>query len=1283
MTKKAVGKKVVSLLAILIVLSGILYWGVTSNAFLVHVALPWISKTTHLDLAAERVDLSLWNGSLAVKNLTIDRDGNRFFEAGEGAVTLSLYQLLFARNFDVDSLYLKDSSLLLKRNLEGDWNFKRPNKKQGQSDRKVQRKRFQWNFGAVEIVNSKFDLQFERADRLDYYSFEQLNATANQWRPGGTSRVSWSCGPWKIGLRDGATIQGEHSEITTEVLVDEKLRPGSFGASNAEFSRLSGSDHWQFLQDQNLTVCIDGHASIKNGNVEQFLLEFLNGEGEKSTLSLRGSWDRVAGVCNLNINVSALPEGLPGAVLKFSGKEFHPGLMTGDGSVLLQRQDREVTWESKLKLQRRGSLAIGESILDFPDWVINFQSAGKYNQNNGQLDLRQLAVQVTEEGRQVAEVSCKKPFSMVFSPDGPVCEKGNLPDLALNIDNFSLKHLNGFLALKQLPWRFDNGVLISKNRLYMSEREAPLVFDSMMRLGACELASDSRLYRNINYYQKSKISFDDSKIILNPAVLKLQEGRESLLEVVASGNYSGKVCSWDLQVGRIAMGVLKFLPLPDVQLERVLRYADKLPTMVMRLDLAGTNDFSRNVMELKEILLAIHSNGDIPMVLSLDPGLELQLSPFQWLTPLSGKLQLQSLDLGGVASDWLARKAIVAPRLVLDGAVNFFAEKAGAPLTSSGDLRVQFPGIRIPDGSSGDALIHQKFSVNGIGGKWQLDSGSSQLLWNDKPMAGMSVAARVDLDSGTAQGTCDLTGITGRGLGLFCKKQIPSDWRIHGSLAVDGKDSMQDWTVQGALNGTAGAERAWSLNLAGKGNLASGVSGVHLAVDGVNERWVQLWHPKLEALELNGNLAVQGNWIDRVFTLGGELHLNRYQQMEQLPVNGTMALQCELSPDLFRCSRFEADFKQQELALAHLSVQTDWPLTDLGGERGQINVSSNGLQLAVLQSLFDGDKDKERKTLADSFPKSGERKTMHFDFGPRPVALQLQMNQINWGDAVQADFSGNAMLQNKQLLLENARLSINGSQIVGHGEVVSGEDDVQYTLQLSNQGKMALKPLLGPFLPEAYERFSGEADQLQISVRGVSFQAPWLWDNLEGSCQVDFQSLSIPNTLHSTTLGRIFVLPIEVFSMLREFIPLDGTLPSLNRAVAALQGFYTATANVEFASGKVQINSKDGKIGIEQFRFNGPVVQELTFAGFLGLGSDQKLNLGSRVKVVGALLPVTISGELHDPQIDVAASAAEFVAGNTAAVLDAVGVGELKKNVDEPLRGAVDSFLNLLPPRQE
>jgi hypothetical protein len=225
-------------------------------------------------------------------------------------------------------------------------------------------------------------------------------------------------------------------------------------------------------------------------------------------------------------------------------------------------------------------------------------------------------------------------------------------------------------------------------------------------------------------------------------------------------------------------------------------------------------------------------------------------------------------------------------------------------------------------------------------------------------------------------------------------------------------------------------------------------------------------------------------------------------------------------------------------------------------------------------------------------------------------------------------------------------------------------------------GKLQLGPVVRPFVTGDLKQASGAMDKLTINIKGRGLKPPFLWDNMKGNANAQFEKISVPNAFSNTLVGRIILLPFEILGKIQAMMPGSEKSEKLNDVVEFTTDFNTRSKIIRFNNGNVRLESREGRIFINKFNFTGDFVRELDFRGYLGLGSYTDLRAASKLNVDQIIMPVKLTGTIYEPKANLRATLVDFIRLNTLNVLDVTGVKNVINGSGKKVQKVLDKTLD-------
>lgn len=469
------------------------------------------------------------------------------------------------------------------------------------------------------------------------------------------------------------------------------------------------------------------------------------------------------------------------------------------------------------------------------------------------------------------------------------------------------------------------------------------------------------------------------------------------------------------------------------------------------------------------------------------------------------------------------------------------------------------------------------------------------------------------------------------------------------------------------------------LGLSGFGDLklSSGSGKLDLALDYLNHKSLNIITPgKLKNGILKGKLKVDIN--EHFKKLKIKSHLDMMQLLGgsiKAPVSGKSSFDIELRPDLFLCKEFFVSLNNENGEIVNINGSTSLPKAN-SGKVIIINLNSKIIDIDKIKKLF------ETKTASTVHTNSTEdsprkkaktdktRKTVEpllFDFGTRTYVMKMNLRGIKHSSVLTAEMNSKIIGRKRQIAVEHLQIISNKDKINFQGNFLSSAKGIKYNIDIKSR-KLDLNPIFQTFLDDDLKRMKGTLENFHIKLAGIGLQSPVLWDNMKGFARSDFKNVKIPNDFSKTNMGKIFLLPFEIMVKIQDMIP-DKAVKSMGQAARYVLEFRRDMKVLNFTEGKMDLESGNGIIRIRDFHLNGKIVRDLSFAGNIGLGSRQLLDLKSSLNVNGIVLPVDMSGTVEKPKINYSATVIKFMTANAFTILDVTSEifkkdGDVKKILD-------------------
>lgn len=417
-----------------------------------------------------------------------------------------------------------------------------------------------------------------------------------------------------------------------------------------------------------------------------------------------------------------------------------------------------------------------------------------------------------------------------------------------------------------------------------------------------------------------------------------------------------------------------------------------------------------------------------------------------------------------------------------------------------------------------------------------------------------------------------------------------------------------------------------------QGNLAldSGEGKFTADIQQLNREFYSVFDPGFLAEGmLRGKLNAEFASRYETIALGGDLELDN---LRTTAMSGSVDGRCRLN---YRRDKNRVSSTGNTLRLDELA-DLGWDFED-----GQLNIVSTRLDLLLLKQLF---------TKPDIHPPDkpeAPKPEPSFDF--TPFTANLNLDGITFSPENNLRMTAKIQGRGRELLIDPAELLINGTPVTLRGEARSTENGILYNAELHTEN-LDINPITTPMFEGDMKNLSGIAEKIDLRLSGHGLRYPAVWDHMNGNLVSGYRNISIPDNLQNTITGRLFFLPLRVVNEIR--YQLGGIK---NKQLGnAFQRIVSASDHMYFNTGTINAGITDGRIRLDDVKFNGDFIKQLKFTGSLGFGSDPRMQVHSSINVEEVILPIILRGTVYDPEPDYAVAFVQFAAINTGSILKSI-----------------------------
>ncbi len=404
-----------------------------------------------------------------------------------------------------------------------------------------------------------------------------------------------------------------------------------------------------------------------------------------------------------------------------------------------------------------------------------------------------------------------------------------------------------------------------------------------------------------------------------------------------------------------------------------------------------------------------------------------------------------------------------------------------------------------------------------------------------------------------------------------------------------------------------------------------------VAVRYLNENFVGLFLPgRIRDGLVSGNLKLIGR-SDEDIKVGG------YFQLEKIrPVDNPAVFDGQFS--------FEFDGNLEEgsnLRKSRLRLHSG-PRQLIDAELSAAVAADPAKPIAVRLTSYAGDLEALRvRTAAPALPATGKlpaapKVELHqpWNFGSRPIDLQLNLDNLNWGAHADFGLSGFFRLQENRISTKNAMLMFNGCPFQITGNLLDTTSGMALSCSGNAEQPLELGELVSLFRPGVEVR--GDVSQLgwQLNIRNLL--AENVIEGTSGSINGRLGNVVLSSRSLNSPFARMLLLPVEAIVRTASLLPASA---DPRKVWASMRGKFdlaqSPLAEIKLDRGELAVELDPGMIHVRKLDFSGPILRELKFSGDIQSGGEQSIKLESRVNMGGVKGKFPITGTLDAPVLKV------------------------------------------------
>ncbi|WP_294477668.1 hypothetical protein [uncultured Victivallis sp.] len=391
----------------------------------------------------------------------------------------------------------------------------------------------------------------------------------------------------------------------------------------------------------------------------------------------------------------------------------------------------------------------------------------------------------------------------------------------------------------------------------------------------------------------------------------------------------------------------------------------------------------------------------------------------------------------------------------------------------------------------------------------------------------------------------------------------------------------------------------------------------------LNDQFLSLFFPDaVSDAQLTGKMQLFARENFRVLRASGAFDLDRFV-MPSRPgevYTGTLSLMAEKDERRLLLRRVSAALRQDEALLFDLAGECR---ADLSSPEGGITMqlASSTVDAGKLLALFPARRREEK-------PDSGHAPRLNF--GRRPVDLGCRLRRIRLTPSLSADLDTRLRLRTDSLETDHLLLQINNARYGGEFSGRNTEQGVLFTAALRGDEPLSLPPLMELIEGTSQEGAAGTLRDLNLNLRFLEDGRPDSWlETMSGVLEMDFQDLTIPDTVVKGEFARLLLFPVEVAGQLSTLLAED--LSTWKESIVSSESLTKRLKTVRLDEGSVKLHANEGHVRVDECVFFGDWISRLVFSGAFDLAGERRLDLASKLTISGFQAMIPIEGTLENP----------------------------------------------------
>ena len=397
----------------------------------------------------------------------------------------------------------------------------------------------------------------------------------------------------------------------------------------------------------------------------------------------------------------------------------------------------------------------------------------------------------------------------------------------------------------------------------------------------------------------------------------------------------------------------------------------------------------------------------------------------------------------------------------------------------------------------------------------------------------------------------------------------------------------------------------------------------------------------VKELAFNGNISLAVSDMFKTAIVDGNINLTKLLTDDlNLPVSASTAFKIHKTSDLVHCEKLTLNAFSNRTPLIKLAVQSSAKIIK-GQAWENINFTSTVINLKLLESIMVRDPEPEEVVL--------RTKPYKFNLGKQFYKLNADLQGISYGQKVQGRLQATIEGNRNKIKIMPLQLTVNERMLAINGVLNSHPDGIHYKL-VGKCNDMQLSPLFESLISGKMKNSKATIDKLNFDLNGNGIAGTRLWDQMNGTLEIDASAISLPNTIRDTTLGNIMFLPLDGVAKFQKFMPINWVQSSWQPSYYT--DMFKTVKEFKFDHGTIRARAANRLVHIDECKFTGPLIRELQFTGWFGLGSEDTIKLRSSLDLLYLTLKLGITGSKTKPRLELVKFIPQAIGSNVIKVLD-------------------------------